>query len=189
MKLLGLDPGYAAFGMGLIDLDGSRPRVAHVSVVTTEANKEAATKAKDLGDRIAIIAKELRRLMGPDVLAICVEMRAIPYRKGKLMVQPSVVSGLGRARGLVDMLALEYGVPVVEVSPQSLKFKLTGDQGATKLDVQNALVGVFPELPQMWPQRIAEREHGADAVGAAWVGYHSDIVRAARMKLLTRRSA
>lgn len=179
MRIVGIDSGLATFGYCIVRL-GEPDVVENVQVLRTErsAEKRRIRVADDTADRISYLAGELHEVLKrtPDVVALCVEAVALPY--GKL--QTSVVSALGRARGIVDTLAVVHGLPVVEEQPQFLKKLATGTKSASKEDVQTALEARFPELGALWPPQKTLREHAGDAVAAALAGLQSDVVKAAR---------
>src|SRR5712692_2675830 len=139
MKLLGVDPGLAACGLAIVELDGADARVHSVQVVRTapSAKKRRLRSSDDLGDRVRCIAEALIRcfIAHPGIIAICVESKAIPFRGGRMMVKPSVVSALGRVRGLLDAFAVERGLPIIEETAQTLKLLTAGRRDASKADV------------------------------------------------------
>ena len=184
MKLLGVDPGLAALGLAVVELEADSVRVLDLRVIRTHpcAKKRRIRRTDDLGDRLRIIAEALHHhyLPLPGLVAVCVEAAAVPYRHGRLMTKPSTVAALGRVRGTIDALAAWRGLPVVEETPQAIKRLLTGRQNASKLDVQKALEARFPEVATLWPQQRTLREHRVDALAAVVAGLETDVVRAAR---------
>lgn len=194
MKLLGVDPGLAACGLAVVELcPGSVTRVAGLEVVRTapSTKRRRLRSADDLGDRLRSIAVVIHARLQehPDLVAICVEARAIPFRGGRMMVKPSVISALGRVRGLVDAFAVQRNLPVVEETPQVLKELTAGRKDASKADVQAALEQRFPEVRQMWPPQKTLHEHAADALAACVAGLESELVRAALRVTAVREGA
>jgi len=173
MKLIGVDPGLAACGIAIVDLAGAAPRVLRLYVVRTapSAKKRRLRSADDLGDRLRAIATVLHARLQehPDLVAFCVESKAIP----------SAVSALGRVRGLLDAFAVERGLPIIEETAQTLKLLTAGRRDASKADVQAALEQRFPEVRGLWPSPKTLQEHAADALAAVVAGLESDVVRAA----------
>jgi len=182
MKLLGVDPGLAACGLAIVEL-GASPRVLSLTVARTgpSAKKRRLRAADDLGDRLRAIATVLyaRLQEHADLVAFCVESKAIPFRNGRMMVKPSAVSALGRVRGLLDAFAVERGLPILEETAQTLKLLTAGRKDASKADVQAALEQRFPEVKALWPAQKTLQEHAADALAAVVAGLESDVVRAA----------
>ena len=139
MRIIGCDPGLASFGLAVAVLE-ERVRVERVEVLRTEASARARRirKADDNSERARALARELLRVLdGQSVVAICVEAVALPFGR----VQHSVVSNLGRVRGLLDALAEVYEVPIIEETPQALKRLITGRGDASKEEVRRALNG------------------------------------------------
>jgi Holliday junction resolvasome RuvABC endonuclease subunit len=183
MKLIGIDPGLAACGLAIVELREARPRVLRLQVIRTAPSpkKRRLRSADDLGDRLRTIATVLHARLQeyPDLVAFCVESKAIPFRNGRMMVKPSAVSALGRIRGLVDAFAVERALPIIEETAQTLKLLTAGRKDASKADVQAALEHRFPEVRELWPAQKTLVEHAADAVAAVVAGLESDVVRAA----------
>ena len=157
MKLMGIDPGLAACGIAIVELGGT-PRVLSLTVARTEpsAKKRRLRSADDLGDRLRAIATVLHARLQehPDLVAFCVESKAIPFRGGRMMVKPSVVSALGRVRGLLDAFAVDCALPIIEETAQTLKLLTTGRRDASKTDVQAALE--LAARARACPEQLAE---------------------------------
>ncbi len=184
MTLLGIDPGLAALGLAVVELEPhGGTRVRRVGVVRTAPSpkRRRLRAADDLGDRLRILAVALHAhfLELTDLVAVCVESKAIPFRGGRMMVKPSAVSALGRVRGLVDAYAVERGLPIIEEAPQTLKLLTAGRKDASKAEVQAALERRFLEVRGMWPTQRTLVEHASDALAAVVAGLESDVVRAA----------
>lgn len=179
MKVLGIDPGLANFGIGVLALGEDRDHVFDLRVVRTKPTpkKRRIRKADDLADRFQDIARELRSMITADVVAIGVEAAAFPPGRG---AQKAVIHALGRARGLVDMIACEHQLPVFEMFPQELKKGTTGRQDSSKADIREALEKLYPEVVDFWPPQEGAIEHAGDALAAARIAADSDVVKAAR---------
>lgn len=173
MKLLGFDPGYRRFGVAVASVLGRTVRFEAVRVVSTERGEGKRTA--DMRGRMEVIALALAEACTADVVALCIEAGAPPFGR----TQTSVLTGLGRARGLVDMLAAVMRLPVVELSPMALKKGVTGNHLASKQEVEAEMQVRFPELKALWPRLEADHQHAADAAGAIVAGLHSDNVREA----------
>jgi Holliday junction resolvasome RuvABC endonuclease subunit len=183
MTLLGIDPGLAACGLAVVDLTGRETKVRRVGVIRTvpSARRRRLRTTDDLGDRLRLLAVALHAhfLELQDLVAVCIEAKAIPFRGGKMTVRPSAVAALGRVRGLLDAFAAERALPVIEETPQVLKLLTTGKRHASKAEVQGALELRFPEVKALWPAQKTLVEHAADALASVVAGLESDVVRAA----------
>lgn len=164
--VFGFDPSLSHFGYAVANVltFGSRPIWLAVGVVVTKP-VGAASKTEDNRIRFQGLARELRRVVRahghPDVIAV----EAVALMHGRTTL--TTISALGRARGLVDAMAAEFGVDAREFQPQTLKKALTGDRSAEKDDVERALVRRYPELEALFARLApANREHAADACAA-----------------------
>jgi Holliday junction resolvasome RuvABC endonuclease subunit len=178
LLVLGIDPGFASLGLAVVELLPVGERIVSVQVLRTQPNKAKRNirKADDNSDRARELARLLEAAITPDVVALCVEAIALPFGR----VQHSVVSNLGRIRGVLDALAEVHGLPIIEETPGTLKLLATGDRTASKEVVQECLEERFPGLEALWPPQKGLIEHASDAVAAVLAGLQSDVVLAAR---------
>lgn len=151
MKVLGIDPGTAALGYGIIERTGSRLReVDHGCLVTSP--DEA------LPDRLLAIhtlMTDLLELHRPDLIGV----ERLFFSRN---VQTAL--GVGQARGVVLLAAAQYEVPVREATPNEVKSAIAGYGAADKGQVQRMvqLVLGMSELPRP--------DDAADALAiATWV--------------------
>lgn len=159
LRLLGLDPGLASFGLAVAHVTDEQVRFVHVAVLTTEPMR-GERKTDSTASRCHYLATQLAWWLADQVPhVVCCEAIALPFGK----VQTSVVSALGRVRGVVDALAAVRGIPVLESGPQALKRATVGTPSAAKADVKAALEGIYPELAALWPRLRTQHEHAADA--------------------------
>jgi len=173
MLVIGIDGGLAAFGVAVVEPVERKVLRAEVWRTAPDKSKRNIRKADDVSDRSREIARRLLELVSPDVVALCVEATALPFRRAQL----SVVSNLGRIRGLVDCVAALHSLPIIEETPQRLKKMLTGKADSSKEEMIRAIEARFPGVEKLWPTQKTLVEHAADAVAAAYAGLESDIVR------------
>lgn len=121
--MLGVDPGTAITGYGVVEADAGRPgRLLECGVLRTESGSA-------LGDRLVTLHAGMRELVAqhrPDLVAI----EGIFYAKN---VRTSLV--LSHARGVLLLAAAEAGVPVEELSPAAVKKAVVGRGRATKAQI------------------------------------------------------
>ena len=138
MIVLGIDPGTAALGYGIVERTGGRLR---------EVDHGCLNTSPDLGlpDRLLAIhslVDELLSLHKPNLLAI-----------ERLFFSRNVQTAfaVGQARGVVLLLAAaQHGTPVREATPNEVKSAITGYGAADKEQVQRMvqLVLGMSELPR-----------------------------------------
>lgn len=124
MRILGIDPGTATLGFGVIDVEKSnRVRVVKFGVIKT-----APTSAT--GNRLNEIAQDLREIyetFKPDICAV----EEIFFGKNV-----STAIHVAQARGVVLQTLSEAGYPIFEYNPGQIKLALTGDGKADKQQIQ-----------------------------------------------------
>lgn len=122
-RVLGVDPGTATTGYGVVEADAGRPgHLLECGVLRTAAGAA-------LGDRLVTLHAGMRELVAqhrPDLVAI----EGIFYARN---VRTSLV--LSHARGVLLLAAAEAGVPVEELSPAAVKKAVVGRGRATKAQI------------------------------------------------------
>jgi crossover junction endodeoxyribonuclease RuvC len=121
--VLGIDPGTAAVGYGVVDSARGRLREVDHGVLATSPDHA-------LPDRLLAIhslVDELIELHAPDLLAV---ERLVFSRN----VQTAF--GVGQARGVILLAAAQHGIPVSEATPNEVKSAIAGYGAADKDQVQ-----------------------------------------------------
>ncbi len=149
--IIGIDPGYARCGFGVIQESGRDWQVLGHGVMTTVPSSEH-------GDRLSEIAKDFVGLIDrykPETLVI----EELFFAKST-----TTVLKVAEVRGVILMKAKEAGLKVVEVKPNEVKLALTGHGAADKQQMQSMVKIVFKlaEIPQP--------DDAADALAIAWTG-------------------
>lgn len=163
MKVLGLDPGFASFGYALLEV-GVEDRVTwhRLGVLVTTPQREDFSAAADASRRTKDLWLALMGLAarsGVDLVAV----EALAFPRGR--VQFSVISGLGRARALVDVMTCELGVELVELVPQTVRRTL-GVTEKGKAATRAKLEERWPHLAAHWGS-LTRQEHTGDAAAVA----------------------
>ena len=151
MKVLGIDPGTAALGYGIVERTGGRLR---------EVDHGCLTTSPDLGlpERLLAIhslVDELLALHEPDVIGV----ERLFFSRN---VQTAL--GVGQARGVVLLAAAQHGTPVREATPNEVKSAIAGYGAADKEQVQRMVQLVLGMSERPRP------DDAADALAiATWV--------------------
>ena len=151
MRILGIDPGLARVGYGVIDTSGGEQRMLDCGIIRTDPGRSD-------GERMVEIARDLRqlvRLWRPELAAV---EQFFFYRSSTTI---SVV----QARGVVIMSLARFGIPVLEFPPMQIKLALAGHGHADKDAVLEA---VMRELNLSEPPRP---DDAADALAVALTGW------------------
>jgi crossover junction endodeoxyribonuclease RuvC len=149
-RILGLDPGLAILGFGLLVCDqssASAPQLLDFGIIQTAADAE-------MGDRLRTIYDDLHTLIQtyqPNLIAI---EKLFFYRMGNTIL-------VAQARGVLLLVLSQCRVPFVEFTPAQIKQALTGYGNAKKLEVQQA---VARELKL---DQIPKPDDAADAIAVA----------------------
>ena len=124
MRTIGIDPGTARLGYGVIDeaTNGDPIAVAY-GVITTEAGGEMPKRLVTLFDTLSGLLVEYR----PDVLAV-----------EQLFFARNVTTAItvGQARGIILLAAAKANISVVEYSPSEIKHAVAGYGKAGKAQMQ-----------------------------------------------------
>lgn len=154
MLVLGIDPGTAITGYGLVtDRGGSTVAVAHGVIVTPSD--------LSLPDRLVLIQRELRALIDqyrPDHAAV-----------EELFFNKNVRTALavGHARGVIMLTLAQAGVRIFEYTPLEVKQAVTGSGRADKRQMQQ-MVTLLLGL-----DHIPKPDDAADALAIAVCHLHS----------------
>jgi len=153
-RILGIDPGLARVGYGVIEVEDQRGGAQHLldcGIIRTDPGRSE-------GERMVEIARDLRVLIRTWKPQLAVVEKFFFYRSSTTI---SVV----QARGVLMMTLARFRIPVVEVPPMQIKQALTGDGHADKDAVLEA---VMRELQLSEPPRP---DDAADALAAALTGW------------------
>lgn len=124
MRILGIDPGIAIVGFGLIESDRGAMRMLQYGAVTTEAGLPLATRLVQIEDDMRALIQQLR----PDEIAI-----------EELFFSKNITTGIAVAhgRGVVLCAAERLGVPIFEYTPMQVKQAVVGYGLAEKRQVMD----------------------------------------------------
>jgi crossover junction endodeoxyribonuclease RuvC len=122
--VLGIDPGTATTGYGVVRGDGSRPStLVECGVIRTRPRDPLARRLAEIHDGVRELIVQHR----PDALAI----EDVFYARN---VRTSLV--LGHARGVILLAAQQAGIEIAEYPPAEIKKAVVGTGAATKEQVQ-----------------------------------------------------
>ncbi len=154
MVVVGIDPGTATTGYGLVRDAPAGIELVTYGVITTPAGMP-------LEQRLFILYKELKQLTQihrPESAAV-----------EKLFFQRNVTSALsvGHARGVALLALAEAGIPVSEYSPLEVKQAVAGYGGADKNQIQLMVKALLNMAETPRP------DDAADALAVAICHLHS----------------
>jgi crossover junction endodeoxyribonuclease RuvC len=138
MRILGIDPGLATIGLGLIDSDSpSDLRVIDWLTITTPAGLP-------LSDRLHEIHKDLSQFLDD------VKPELVVIEKLFFATNARTAIDVAQARGVIMLCAAQRAIPLLEATPLQMKLGITGDGQADKQQVQTMLVHMLKlaEIPR-----------------------------------------
>jgi len=148
MIVLGIDPGTANTGYGVVARQGGRMVALDGGVVQTSPAAAPTARLATIHARVAALIDEHR----PEAVAV-----------EELYFGANVRSALavGQARGVVLLAAGQYGIPCWSYTPQQIKGAVCGSGRAAKDQVQRMVQSLLAleELPRP--------DHAADALAVA----------------------
>ena len=124
MRILGIDPGLAIVGFGLIEADAGRTQMLQYGTVTTPAGLP-------LSDRLVQLERDTEELLAqlrPDAIAI-----------EELFFSNNITTGIAvaHARGILLCTAAKSGIPLYEYTPMQVKQAVVGYGLAEKRQVMD----------------------------------------------------
>jgi crossover junction endodeoxyribonuclease RuvC len=146
--VMGIDPGVASTGFGVVRIAGSRMTAIDGGVVESSPDEAAADRLA----RIHSALEELIRWHEP----VAVALEELYFGKN---VRSAIA--VGQARGVAMLAAAQKGIPCFDYSPQAVKMSVCGSGSAAKRQVQR-MVGALLGLP-----RPPASDHAADALAVA----------------------
>lgn len=157
MRIMGIDPGLATIGFGILDQIGNQLEPVDFGCIKTESNLKLPTRLKQIYDACTYIIEEHQ----PDVVAI-----------EKLFFNRNVTTALtvGQARGVVMLAIEEADILITEYTPIQVKNAVTGYGQAEKRQVQE-MVKLLLSLP-----RVPQPDDVADALALAICEAHTGTV-------------
>lgn len=132
MRILGIDPGIATIGFGVIDSEGSSLKMVRCGVITTAPKQKLSVRLRQIHtDMLEIID-----MFSPDAMAI-----------EELFFNTNLTTGISVAhgRGVIILAGEERGLPMYEYTPLQIKQAVAGYGRAEKkqvMDMVKRLLGM-----------------------------------------------
>ena len=148
MVVLGIDPGYALMGWGVVESEGSHMRLIAYGCIETKAGVPMQDRLRTL----QIGVRDLLNIYKPDDVAF-----------EELFFARNVTTALmvGAARGAAIIAAAEYTNNLYEYTPMQIKQAITGYGKADKKQIQQ-MVKLLLKLDD-----VPKPDDAADAIACA----------------------
>ena len=121
-KILGIDPGFATIGFGLIGAERMNVQMLRYGAITTPAGMEFPQRLKQIYDDMT----ELLEILKPDEVSV-----------EELFFNTNITTGIqvAHGRGVILLACTNMGVPIYEYTPLQVKQAVAGYGRADKRQV------------------------------------------------------
>ncbi|MBQ9793187.1 MAG: crossover junction endodeoxyribonuclease RuvC [Clostridia bacterium] len=148
MRVLGIDPGFALVGFGIVEENNGRLKALDYGVISTP-------KEESISTRLAMIYKGMCDLIDtykPDAIAI----EELFFFKNQKTVIP-----VAEARGVIVLAGIQKLGNLYEYTPLQIKQALTGNGRAEKKQIQYMVTNI------LGLEKVPKPDDAADAVAVA----------------------
>jgi len=123
LRILGIDPGTATTGYGVVDKVGASPEMVDYGTILTRPDRDAPARLLDIYDQINDIIDRY----SPGVVV----MERLFFAKNQ-----TTAIAVGKACGVMQFAAAQRGLTVIEYTPMEVKQAVVGYGGADKRQIQ-----------------------------------------------------
>ncbi len=155
-RVMGIDPGLANTGFGIIDSLNGRLHAVGYGVIETDSDQDHSIRLLSLYNRLLAVIDEFR----PDEA----EMETLYFSRNASSAMP-----VAEAKGVITLCLAQQGIPVHFYTPNQIKATVTGTSSADKETVERCvrLILNLKEAPKP--------DHASDALAGAITHIHSSI--------------
>ena len=148
MRVIGIDPGTAIVGYGVLDYRNGKYSVVDYGCIYTEKGLQLSKRLKKIDEELS----EILDKYNPDHMAV----EELYYFKNN-----KTVISVGQARGVIILCGEKKGVEIGDYTPLQVKMGITGYGRATKQQVQIMVKNVLNL------ESIPKPDDAADALAIA----------------------
>ena len=155
MIVIGIDPGYAIVGIGVVEYVGNKFRTLEYNAITTPAGMNTVARLKKIYDEMELYIKKYK----PD----CISIEELFFNSNQ-----KTAINVAQARGVLLVAAANHNIPISEYTPLQVKQSVTGYGRAQKQQIQQ-MVKMILGL-----NAIPKPDDAADALALAICHAHSN---------------
>ncbi len=146
MRILGIDPGLRIAGYGCIEFKkgSTRPTMIEAGALKLNVKKSVSFRLSELYSHVKDVIEELQ----PELLAV----ETIFTHKR----QVATATILGYARGVILLAGEQASLPLVELTPATVKKAITGNGRASKPQMQESVKGILNLMEVPEPPDVAD---------------------------------
>ncbi len=151
---MGIDPGLAATGIGLVQGQGTRLCGYSYGCIQTPARDKTPTRLDCIYTKLAALIADEK----PDLMVVEDAFSLNRYPKSGI--------DLGKVTGVILLAGSQVGIPVAELAVREAKKILTGNGNAGKEQLEQAVRRIIRAPEPIRPY------HASDAIGLAIIGLY-----------------
>jgi len=159
MRILGIDPGTATSGYGVIDVNKGITDVVGWGLIETDKEGSTANRLEAIYKKTGEIIKNYT----PDVFVI---------EKIFFATNAKTAIAVGQAQGVMMLSASKAKIKVAEYAPGTIKKMVAGDGRAKKKDVQKAVRRILGNKVRSKNKKKTHFDNAADALAVALCHYY-----------------
>lgn len=155
MRILGIDPGFAIVGYGVLDFDNVKFRTVSFGTITTSPDTPFDKRLCEIYDDMNTLLEKVK----PDCMSV-----------EKLFFNTNTTTAIevAEARGIILLTAARKGIPIFEYTPLQVKVAVTGYGRAKKHQIQEMTKNLLSL------EHIPKVDDAADALAIAICHGHTD---------------
>jgi len=154
MKIIGIDPGLAATGVGIVRGTGFKIDGFSFGAINTSKNTPLPNRLEQIHSRLLSLLKDEK----PDLMVIEDVFSLPKYPKSGIT--------LGQVTGVILLAGRQANVSVTEISVREAKQVLTGNGNASKIQLEKSVRNLLNLTTPIRPF------HASDALGLSLIGLY-----------------
>ena len=154
LRIIGIDPGYATIGYGIVDYDNIHFKTVGYGAVTTPPDKDFSDRLVDIYNDITTLIKKYN----PQCMAI---------ERLYFNTNTTTAIDVAQARGVIVLAARQAGIGIHEYTPLQVKQSITGYGRAEKHQVMEMVKSLLAL------KAVPKPDDTADALALAICHGHS----------------
>ncbi|KKR63400.1 crossover junction endodeoxyribonuclease RuvC [Candidatus Woesebacteria bacterium RIFOXYA1_FULL_40_18] len=154
MLILGIDPGTATTGYGVINFSPNKFDVIKFGLIETEKNGVPGERLESIYEEMSHLLEEFK----PDVVAV---------ERLFFATNAKTAMAVGEAKGIIIFAASRYKVEVVEYAPGTVKKTISGDGRADKKMMQKSVREILGHKVKSEVKKKTHFDNCADALAIA----------------------
>jgi crossover junction endodeoxyribonuclease RuvC len=153
MIILGIDPGTATTGFGVLEKTGKKIKAVDYGCIETLSSSKPEERLKTINNELNKIIKKY----SPEIMAV----ENLFFFKNLKTAMP-----VSQAKGVILLTAAKKRIPIVEFTPLQVKMAITGYGKAEKKQMQKMIQTIL-SLEEKPKDKAKRKDDATDALGVA----------------------